>query len=66
MLKCEDATKFASDGLDRRLNARETIGLRLHLLACDKCRNFSRQIRMISRMSRHFATGKAEDDAASD
>ncbi|EHS51312.1 hypothetical protein PDO_1934 [Rhizobium sp. PDO1-076] len=66
MLKCEDATKFASDGLERRLNTRETIGLRLHLLACDKCRNFSRQIRMISRMSRSFASGAAEDEAAPD
>lgn len=66
MLKCEDATKIASDGLDRRLSTREAIGLRLHTLGCDKCRNFTRQIRMISRLSRRFASGASEDEATPD
>ena len=36
-MMCENATKLASDELDRRLSLGETVGLRLHLFKCGAC-----------------------------
>ncbi|KPF46124.1 zf-HC2 domain-containing protein [Rhizobium sp. AAP43] len=55
MLKCEEATKLASDGMDRRLSLAESLGLKLHLIGCGACTNFNRQIRLIGSVSRRFA-----------
>ena len=44
MLSCKEATRLVSQGLDRRLGFAERLGLRLHLLICDGCTNFSRQM----------------------
>jgi putative zinc finger protein len=44
MLSCKEATSLVSQGLDRRLGFGERLALRLHLLACDGCANFSRQV----------------------
>jgi len=44
---CRQATKIASDGLDRRLSAWEILRLKLHLLLCGNCRNFDRSIHIL-------------------
>ena len=44
MLTCKEATRLVSQGLDRRLGLAERLALRLHLLACDGCTNFSKQV----------------------
>ena len=44
MLTCKEATRLVSQGLDRRLGLTERVALRLHLLICDGCTNFSRQV----------------------
>jgi hypothetical protein len=54
MMKCEDATRLASDRLDRSLSMREGLALRLHLLGCDGCNQFTRQMLAIRRISRHY------------
>ncbi|MDH4442097.1 MAG: zf-HC2 domain-containing protein [Rhizobium sp.] len=65
MMKCDEATKLVSDRLDRNLSIREGLALRLHLLACDKCTRFSRQMQAIRRISRAYVatdgSGRAEE-----
>ena len=38
-----------SQGLDRRLGLAERLALRLHLLICDGCTNFSKQAAFLRR-----------------
>jgi hypothetical protein len=44
MLTCKEASRLVSQGLDRRLGFAERAGLRLHLLVCEGCTNFSKQV----------------------
>jgi predicted anti-sigma-YlaC factor YlaD len=41
---CKHTSELLSQGQDRRLTVAEKIRLRLHLLLCQGCRNFSRQL----------------------
>jgi putative zinc finger protein len=43
-LSCKEATSLVSQGLDRRLGFAERVVLRMHLLLCDGCTNFSKQV----------------------
>jgi Putative zinc-finger len=65
MMKCDEATRLASDRLDRSLSVRESLGLRLHLFGCDKCSRFERQLHTIRNISRRYVetdgTGGGED-----
>ncbi len=54
MMKCDEATKLASDRLDRNLSIREGLGLRLHLFGCDKCSKVVRQVQTIRSISRRY------------
>jgi len=47
MLTCKEATRLVSQGLDRRLGLGERVALRLHLLVCDGCTQFSRQVALL-------------------
>lgn len=54
MLTCKQAAALLSQSQDRRLVLRERLALRLHLLVCDACRNFQRQVDFLSRTGRQF------------
>ena len=47
ILTCKEATRLASQGLDRRLGLAERLALRLHLLICEGCSNFRKQVAFI-------------------
>lgn len=48
MLNCRDlAHKHASDYIDHQLNWRVRTAVRLHLLLCNQCRRFIRQLRQV-------------------
>jgi hypothetical protein len=49
LLTCKEATRLVSQGLDRRLGPAERLVLRLHLLICDGCTNFSKQAAFLRR-----------------
>jgi len=49
LLNCKEATRLVSQGLDRRLGLAERVALRLHLLVCDGCTNFSKQAAFLRR-----------------
>jgi hypothetical protein len=47
MLTCKDASELLSQAQDRPLGLRERLVLKLHLLICHGCSNFSRQLDLI-------------------
>ncbi|MGQ0651721.1 MAG: zf-HC2 domain-containing protein [Betaproteobacteria bacterium] len=48
-LTCKEASHLLSQGQDRALGLGERVKLRLHLLICDACANFSRQVATLRR-----------------
>jgi hypothetical protein len=43
-LNCKQTSQLVSQSLDRRLTLRERLAVRLHLLICDYCKRFQRQL----------------------
>jgi hypothetical protein len=46
-IDCREASRLISQNADRRLPLAQRIQLRLHLLICDACTNFSRQVQFL-------------------
>ncbi len=51
---CKHTAELLSQGQDRSLTLPEKIRLRLHLLLCDGCRNFSRQLAFMRTALRQY------------
>ena len=47
MLTCKEVSVLLSQGQERRLGMRERFLLKVHLLICHGCTNFSRQLVMM-------------------
>lgn len=54
MLVCKEATRLVSLGMDRPLTLSEQVQLRFHLTICSGCRNFSRQVHLLRKLSRQL------------
>jgi len=63
MMNCQQATRLMSEAQERPLSLREKVALKLHLLICSGCKNFSLQIPFLSQAMRAYAKGT---DAESD
>ena len=61
MLSCKDASQIISQSLDRQLTVRERFALKLHLLICKYCKQFSQQIVAI-RVALKLASSAIEND----
>ena len=48
-LSCKEASTLLSQAMDRELPLWVRLKLRLHLLICDACTNFSRQLQLVRR-----------------
>lgn len=59
MLSCKEVTELVSTSLDRKLNIRQRVGIRLHLLICEGCTNFVRQMKVVRAATRRLAEGEA-------
>jgi len=57
MLSCKDVSVLLSQAQERRLGVLELLGLKLHLMLCDGCRNFRRQIEFIRIAVRRYRDG---------
>jgi hypothetical protein len=53
-LSCKQASMLLSQAQERRLGMLERSKLRLHLLACDGCTNFFKQLSFIRAAIRHY------------
>lgn len=58
MMNCKQATRLMSEELDRTLGRRERIALHLHVLICNGCANFRRQMAFLRRACRLRAGGE--------
>ncbi|MDI1309766.1 MAG: zf-HC2 domain-containing protein [Methylotenera sp.] len=47
MLSCKQASQIISQSLDNPLSWSDRMKLKFHLLMCDACTNFNRQLRLI-------------------
>ncbi|WP_221763694.1 zf-HC2 domain-containing protein [Methyloradius palustris] len=56
MLSCKEASRLISQSLDRQLTVRERLSLRFHLLLCDMCTTFRRQLSLIRVAVRRYKT----------
>jgi len=54
MLTCKQVSVKLSQAQERRLGWAERIGLRVHLMLCDGCRNFRRQLELIRAAARRY------------
>ncbi len=56
MLNCKQASELASQAMDEKLPFRERMALKLHLLLCRSCTNFTRQLAFLREASHRFGT----------
>ena len=54
MLNCKQASELMSQAQDRDISLRERLSLRLHLLVCHGCRNFSSQLQLMRAACRRY------------
>lgn len=57
MLSCKEATRLCSESLDRTLDLRERLTLRMHLMMCSGCTNYHQQMAWLRRISARYADG---------
>jgi hypothetical protein len=53
-LSCKQASRLLSDRQDRELDRVERLALRIHLLICNACTNFDKQLGFLRRASRSW------------
>jgi len=51
---CKEVHRLTSEGLDRELSLIERARMRMHLLVCGACRNFTGQMHLIRRAMRQM------------
>ncbi len=54
MLNCKQASELLSQALDRKISLREKVLLKLHLLICHGCSNFSKQVTVMREACRSY------------
>ncbi len=48
MMNCREASRLASERLDRKLSVRERLAFRFHLMMCRTCTRYARQLRFVT------------------
>jgi hypothetical protein len=54
MLTCKDVTHLLSESQDRKLTVAERARLEMHLLICDSCSNFRKQMNFLRSACRRY------------
>lgn len=61
MLSCKQVSRLVSQSLERKLTYRERFGLSLHLMMCDACKLFSRQLRLLRQAMQRIGRNVEQD-----
>lgn len=61
LLTCKQATHLLSDALDRPLDLKERLELKLHLKMCTGCRRYQQQMGVIRQACRGLLAEVASD-----
>lgn len=64
MMNCLEATRLISESQERRLSVPEKVTLKMHVMMCSGCKNFSLQVPFLGKAMRAYA--QWEDDAGSE
>ncbi len=54
MLNCKQASELMSQAMDAKLPMGKRLSLRLHVLMCRGCNNFSHQISFLRKAAKHL------------
>jgi 3-methyladenine DNA glycosylase AlkD len=54
MLSCREVSKLLSESRERHLGLWEKLSIKLHLMMCDGCNNFRKQLDFISAAIRRY------------
>lgn len=57
MLNCKKASELNSRAMDEKLSFRENLALKIHLMLCRSCKNFTQQLAFLREASRHAQSG---------
>jgi hypothetical protein len=58
MLSCKQVTHLLSEGQDRKLTVAERARLEMHLLICDGCNNFRKQMDFLRAACRRYVASR--------
>ncbi|MDO8313129.1 MAG: zf-HC2 domain-containing protein [Sideroxyarcus sp.] len=61
MMSCMQATRLISEAQDRDLSLPEKLSVKVHVMICTGCKNFSLQVPFISQAMRAYANGQDEE-----
>lgn len=61
MLSCKQVSQLVSQSSERKLTYRERFGLSLHLMLCDACKFFVRQLRLLRQAIQRIAANVEQD-----
>jgi hypothetical protein len=56
---CKEASKLASDGLDRKLSLWERLKLQIHMSMCGKCKNCNETIKLIRKTAKLISQSRS-------
>ncbi|MDD2845062.1 MAG: zf-HC2 domain-containing protein [Rhodoferax sp.] len=59
-MNCRQATRLISESQDRPLSLPERMTLKMHVMMCTGCKNFSLQIPFLSQAMKAYAKGLDE------
>ncbi|MBK7901463.1 MAG: zf-HC2 domain-containing protein [Azonexus sp.] len=57
MLSCKEATRLASQGMERPLTLAESIRLRMHQIICGGCRRAEKQFQFLRDAAKAWRAG---------
>lgn len=58
MLSCKEATRLASEAMERSLSVTERLNLRVHQLVCAGCRRAEKQFRFLRDAAQAWRAGR--------
>ncbi len=64
MLRCRDVATLASEFVDRDLPWRQRLAVRMHLMMCDTCSRYIRQLRQVVSVLNRLRPRPANEAAA--
>jgi hypothetical protein len=62
MLSCKEVTHLLSESQDRKLTVGERARLEMHLLICDGCTNFRKQMDFLRKACRSYVDRRRDGD----
>jgi hypothetical protein len=61
MLTCKEVTHLLSEGQDRKLTVGERLKLEMHMVMCEGCGNFRKQMDFLRAACRRYVDTRSRD-----